>query len=196
MLSSRASRSIGGLAALAPNPTPAAAPRLDDVPDTITAGEFERVLRRQIRLTGSDIAVATGNRHVKPANRWLGRISTGTASTTERLRGLRTIVELLWNSKLLYPDEVGRFLKARNSDLGYARPLVLLGRGEFERVRDAADLLLLRLNGLEFDPDREPSSQVEQAGTASTWSDVRPCVGLCIPAALPLAARYDGRLIA
>jgi hypothetical protein len=38
-------------------------------------------------------------------------------------------------------------MRARNSDLGYARPTVLIGKGEFDTVRRAADQHVARLEG-------------------------------------------------
>jgi hypothetical protein len=53
---------------------------------------------------------------------------------------------------VLYSEEIGRWLRARNSDLGFGRPTVLLGQGKFEAVRRAADLHVARLEGRTLDP--------------------------------------------
>lgn len=48
---------------------------------------------------------------------------------------------------MLHPEEIGRWLRARNSDLGHARPTALVGKGDFDLVRGAAEQHVARLEG-------------------------------------------------
>ena len=96
------------------------------------------------------------------------RHTTRVVAANDRLGDVVAVAELLRDSKLLYPEEIRRFLTSRNPDLGYARPLVLLGKGQLPRVREAADLLLCRLDG-----GREPRRlAVPKAGRSATSAPV------------------------
>jgi hypothetical protein len=128
--------------------------------------ELARYLHDTIRLSDAEIAQVAGVAHDVTVRRWRSRASTSAPRSTERLDDLRAIVGLLLNSGLLFPEEVGRFLRARNDDLGYARPLVLLGQGDFERVREAAERLLHRLGSpqpMEGD-DRTDPEDIDGSG--------------------------------
>lgn len=110
--------------------------------------ELARFLHDTIELTDAEIAQVAGVAHEVTVRRWRSRASKSAPRSTEGLDDVRAIVSLLLDSKLVYPAEVGRFLRSRNSDLGYARPLALLGRGEFEKVREAAEKFLERFRNL------------------------------------------------
>lgn len=147
---------------------------------------------RDLGLTDDDIAVATGIRG-ETARRRLRALS-GSAATAQRLPDLHAVIELLRNSKLLYPDEIGRFLKSRNRDLGYARPLVLLGRGHVGRVCDAAELLLSRLDGLGSERDGQRLAAAMNA-TTLRLADVSHRAPQRVRW-MPIAATYAGHRIA
>jgi hypothetical protein len=100
-----------------------------------------------IQLTDREIAELTGAHEVS-VRRWRSPNATTIPRRTEELDDLRAIIGVLLNSRLLYHDEVGRFLRSRNPDLGYRRPLALLAHGdrEFQRVLKAAENLLEELD--------------------------------------------------
>ncbi len=69
--------------------------------------------------------------------RWLhDRSFCPTEPQQRRLNDLRVIVGLLVNCRLLYPEEAGRFLCTRCEELDHQRPLAVLGKGEFNQVRE------------------------------------------------------------
>jgi hypothetical protein len=81
--------------------------------------------------------------------KWRSRAAKSEPRNRDQIDDLRAIVGLLLNSGYVYPEEVGRFLRERNADLNYARPLKVLARGGLDRVRRAAELMLERLAGLD-----------------------------------------------
>lgn len=123
--------------------------------------EVVRFLHDELKLTDSEIAQATAVRNPATIRRWRSRAAAGRPRNKERIDDLRTIAAMLINSGLLYPEQIGRFLRGRNPDLDFRRPLALLGRGDFDSVRHAAELLLDRLAGLDA-----------EAATAAAPSDV------------------------
>lgn len=137
----------GPMAADAASIVPGEARDLDATLVTSDPRELARFLHDTIRLTDAEIAQVAGVANDVTVRRWRSRASSGEPRNTERLDDLRAIVGLLCSSETLFPEEIGRFLRARNSDLGYARPLVLLARGDFDRVREAAERLVHRLSG-------------------------------------------------
>ena len=108
--------------------------------------DLVRFLHDKIHMTDDEIAAAA---HVRSqtVRRWRSAMDTSPPRNTERLDDLRSIVVLLLQSGVLRPEEIGRWLRARTSDLGYARPTVLIGKGEFDAVRRAADQHVARLEG-------------------------------------------------
>jgi hypothetical protein len=80
-------------------------------------------LHNQIRMTDEEIAKAANVRS-QTVRRWRSPAAAHTPRNAERLDDLRAIVTLLLQSGLLYPEEIGRWLRARNGDLGWARPSV------------------------------------------------------------------------
>jgi hypothetical protein len=108
--------------------------------------DLARFLHNQIRMSDEEIAKAANVRS-QTVRRWRSTAATNSPRNTERLDDLRAIVALLLQSGVLYPEEIGRWLRARNSDLGYARPNVLIGQGKFDIVRAAAEHHVTRLEG-------------------------------------------------
>jgi hypothetical protein len=111
--------------------------------------EVVRLLHNEVGLSDGEIAEATGVGHVVTVRKWRSATAQGTPRNKDRIDDLRAIVGLLANSGLIRSEEIGRFLRSRNPDLNYRRPLGLLAHGEFERVRAAAEQLLERLAGLD-----------------------------------------------
>jgi hypothetical protein len=122
--------------------------------------ELARFLHDKIRITDEEIAKAANVRS-QSVRRWRSSAATNSPRNTEQLDDLRAIVALLLQSGVLYPEEIGRWLRARNSDLGFARPNILIGQGKFDLVRRAADLHVARLEGRVLDP--EGSSTMDKA---------------------------------
>lgn len=104
-----------------------------------------RFLHDVIQMTDAEIAEAIGVQADVTVRRWRSEDAAGAPRRPDRVDDLRAIVGMLLNSRLLYPEEVGRFLRSRNEHLGYRRPLALLAREEFERVMEAADHLTVQL---------------------------------------------------
>lgn len=102
----------------------------------VTGQQVEELVRglQACGLTQAVIAQATGTAERSVRN-WL-RTSSAPPCTVERLHALREIVSLL--SAALIRRGVGPWLQARNRLLGGAVPIELLGRGEYEKVREAA----------------------------------------------------------
>lgn len=128
--------------------------------------DLARFLHNQIRMTDEEIAKAANVRS-QTVRRWRSTAATHTPRNTERLDDLRAIVALLLQSGVLYPEEIGRWLRARNSDLGWARPNILIGQGKFDIVRRAAEHHVIRLEGRVLPSDdssrlRNEIEQVEQ----------------------------------
>lgn len=111
-----------------------------------------RFMHDVIGLSDAEISTATGGVHEVTVRRWRSNASVGAPRSADRIDDLRAITGLLLNSRLLYPEEVGRFLRSRSSDLDYSRPLTLLGEGgRFDDVRRVAEQLLSRMRGLGAD---------------------------------------------
>jgi hypothetical protein len=113
--------------------------------------ELVRFLHDEIKLSDREVARALGGAHEVTIRRWRSKSASGMPRDTEQLDDVRAVVALLLRSGVLYPEEIGRFLRARNEDLGHQRPLDLLGTGnetEFYRVLEAAELLIKRLQAL------------------------------------------------
>lgn len=90
---------------------------------------------KRFGLTQKDLATATG-----AAERSVRNWATTSAirpTHEERLRGVREIVLILKDS--LSERGVGQWLRARNRLLGKQRPIDLLGKGEIDSVRKAAE---------------------------------------------------------
>ena len=111
--------------------------------------DIVRALHDVIGLSDAEIAEASGVASVVTVRKWRSRAAKAEPRNREQIDDLRAIVGLLLNSGYVYPEEVGRFLRSRNADLNYRRPLSVLARGGFERTRVAAELLLERLAGLD-----------------------------------------------
>lgn len=104
-----------------------------------------RFLHDVVLMTDSEIADAIGVQSDVTIRRWRSEDASGTPRHPERIDDLRAIVGMLLNSRLVYPEEVGQFLRARNEHLGYRRPIDLLARCEFGRVMEAADRVITQL---------------------------------------------------
>lgn len=93
-------------------------------------------LRTDVRMTDREIDIATG------VSRWRRR-----SRNPALLNDLVAIVQLLSGAGVLYPEEIGRFLRGRCADLSYAQPIVLLRRGRYLEVQGAAERLIRRMEG-------------------------------------------------
>lgn len=121
-----------------------------------------RFLHDIIGLSDNEISESTGGVHEVTVRRWRSKASGGSPRRVDHIDDLRAIVGLLLNSRLLYPEEIGRFLRSRNPELDYSRPLTVLGEGgRFDDVRRVAERLLSRMRGLEH--DEEDTSSPEQS---------------------------------
>lgn len=107
--------------------------------------EIVRFLHDVVELSDAEIAEAIGVAADVTVRRWRAHDEAGTPRRTRGIDDLRAITGLLLNSRLLYPDEVGRFLRARNEHLGFRRPLAVLAEGDFDHVRSAAENLIAQL---------------------------------------------------
>jgi hypothetical protein len=98
------------------------------------------VLRQRIGLSATELGIAAsaGARTVRnwSADNGEGIVHASSASK-QRLDDLRAIAAIIAETATT-PNAIGSWLRARNRDLDYERPLELLGRGEFDRVREAA----------------------------------------------------------
>ena len=103
-------------------------------PDS-SAQEVLRLLRKEIGLSESDIAKATG---VSPrtVRRWLTGASL-TPENAERLDDLRHVVAEMGRS--LPGPTIGMWMRQRNRELDHARPLDVLAAGQFTRVMAAIE---------------------------------------------------------
>jgi hypothetical protein len=113
--------------------------------------ELVRFLHDDVKLSDRELAKALGGTHEVTIRRWRSKSAPGVPRDTESLDDVRAVVALLLRSGVLYPEEIGRFLRARNEDLGHRRPLDLLGTGseeDFYRVLEAAELLIKRMRDL------------------------------------------------
>jgi len=113
--------------------------------------ELVRFLHDEIKLSDRELAKALGGTHEVTIRRWRSKSASGMPRDTESLDDVRAVVALLLRSGVMYPEEIGRFLRARNEDLGHRRPLDLLGSGsedDFYRVLEAAEALVKRMQEL------------------------------------------------
>ena len=113
--------------------------------------ELVRFLHDEIKLSDRELAKALGGAHEVTIRRWRSKNTSGMPRDTESLDDVRAVVSLLLRSGVMYPEEIGRFLRARNEDLGHRRPLDLLGSGsedDFYRVLEAAEALVKRMQHL------------------------------------------------
>jgi hypothetical protein len=132
--------------------------------------DLARFLHNQIRMTDDEIAKAANVRS-QTVRRWRSTAATNTPRNTERLDDLRAVVALLLQAGVLYPEEISRWLRARNSDLGYARPNVLIGQGKFDIVRRAAEHHVARLEGRVLPPDGSSTLETELEQLFATTVD-------------------------
>ena len=93
-----------------------------------------RLAHTVLTLTASEIATATGADQ-RTVRRWWHNGSSPTRYRRQ-LDDLRAIAEIL--STTMRDEAIGSWLRSRNRYLDYEHPLAALGRGEFERVREAA----------------------------------------------------------
>ena len=113
--------------------------------------DLVRFLHDEVKLSDRELAKALGGTHEVTIRRWRSKNTAGMPRDTESLDDVRAVVALLLRSGVLYPEEVGRFLRARNEDLGHRRPLDLLGSDneeDFYRVLEAAEQLIKRMEDL------------------------------------------------
>lgn len=105
-----------------------------EIEDAREPGEAARMAQQVLALTAEEIATATGADQ-RSVRRWW---NNGASPTRYRrqLDDLRAIAEIL--SQTMREEAIGSWLRARNRYLGYERPLESLGRGEFDKVREAA----------------------------------------------------------
>jgi hypothetical protein len=96
--------------------------------------EAARMAHHVLALTAEEIATATGADQ-RTVRRWWNNGSSPTRYRRQ-LDDLRAIAEIL--SETMREEAIGSWLRARNRYLRYERPLEALGRGEFEKVREAA----------------------------------------------------------
>jgi hypothetical protein len=144
--------------------------------------DLARFLHDKIRMTDAEIATAADVRS-QTVRRWRSTAATSSPRNTERLDDLRAIVALLLQSGVLYAEEIGRWLRARSIDLGYARPYVLIGQGKFDAVRHAAEAHVARLEGRRLDPngsgtlDNEIEHFFAALPTSESDQSTSECVG-------------------
>jgi hypothetical protein len=149
--------------------------------------QIVRFLHDVVKLGDAEISEATGGVHEVTVRRWRGTTPAGAPRCVDRIDDLRAIVGLLLNSRLLYPEEVGRFLRSRNTTLGYSRPLTLLGQGDqFNEVRRAAEQLLSSLRGL---GEEHPGEESPRAVTTSQDDAALPAGMTRIPLLSPATHR-------
>jgi len=93
---------------------------------------------RDAGVTSAELAaiVGVGERQVQ---HWAAGSSKPTATTRERLVDLFYVVDQL--EEIYRPEGVEIWLHSRNKLLGGARPVDLLGKGEFAPVIDAVESL-------------------------------------------------------
>jgi hypothetical protein len=125
------------------------------------ARALTRFLHRKIRMTDAEIATVANVTNEQTIRRWRSTASKSTPRDNEYLDDLRAIVSLQLQSGVMYPEEIGRWLRSRVADLSHARPYVLLGQGKFEEVKHAAELHIQRLEGRVLDPE-PPEDEMEQ----------------------------------
>jgi hypothetical protein len=93
-----------------------------------------RMAHDVLALTAEEIATATGADQ-RSVRRWWHNGSSPTRYRSQ-LDDLRAIAEIL--SQTMHEQAIGSWLRSRNRYLGYDRPLEALGRGEFDKVKEAA----------------------------------------------------------
>lgn len=110
--------------------------------------EIVRLLHDSVHLDDGDVARAAGVLPVT-VRRWRSRSPKSKIRRWEQVDDIRALTALLVRSGLLEPGDIRQWLRGRNSDLGYQRPLDLIRAQEFERVLVAAETYLRRLQGLD-----------------------------------------------
>lgn len=119
-----------------------------------------------IGLTDGEIAAAA-DVHARTVRRWRQASGPGDVRTSS-LDDLRALVEFLLLRQ--QPGEtVATWLRARSPALDHQRPLDLIGRGELERVIDAAESQLL----VDPSPGGETFVAIEAPTTAALGEDRR-----------------------
>jgi transcriptional regulator with XRE-family HTH domain len=107
---------------------------LREIEQALEPAEAARMAHHLLALTADEIATATGADQ-RTVRRWWNNGSSPTRYRRQ-LDDLRAIAEIL--SQTMRAQGIGSWLRTRNRYLGYERPLDALGRGEFEKVREAA----------------------------------------------------------
>ena len=105
-----------------------------EIEDAREPAEAARMAHRVLALTADEIATATGADQ-RTVRRWWNDGSSPTRYRRQ-LDDLRAIAEIL--AQTMREQAIGSWLRTRNRYLGYERPLESLGRGEFDKVREAA----------------------------------------------------------
>jgi len=109
-----------------------------------------RLFHDALALDDEDVARAAGVLPVT-VRRWRSSADKSKIRRWEQVDDLRALTSFLLRSGLLEPDEVRQWLRGRNSDLKYDRPLDLIRAQEFERVLAAAEMYIRRLQALEVE---------------------------------------------
>ena len=116
--------------------------------ETADPRDLVRLLHDALELNDEDVARAAGVLPVT-VRRWRSRSDKSKIRRWEHVDDLRALTAVLASSGLLDPDEIRQWLRGRNSDLDYQRPLDLIRVQEFDRVLGAAETYIRRLQGLD-----------------------------------------------
>jgi len=111
---------------------------LEEIDAAHAPDEALQVLRQRIGLSAAELgtAASAGARTVRNWSTGTGALHASPTSK-QRLDDIRMIAGIIAETAAS-AEAVGAWLRARNRDLDFERPLELLGRGEFDRVREAA----------------------------------------------------------
>lgn len=90
----------------------------------------------------SDVARVSGS-HPRSVSRWQSSDAAPRRDSEERLLELKAVVDLL--RRVIRDDAARLWLRAPNPELGYEKPLDLIGSGQYQRV---IDLLLAIAEGV------------------------------------------------
>jgi putative toxin-antitoxin system antitoxin component (TIGR02293 family) len=90
----------------------------------------------------ADVARVSGS-HPRSVARWRSPEGAARRDSEERLLELKAVVDLL--RRVVREDAARLWLRAPNPELGYEKPLELIGAGRYERV---IDLLLAMAEGV------------------------------------------------
>lgn len=107
---------------------------LREIEEAREPADTARMAHSLLALTAEEIGTATGADE-RTVRRWWNNGSSPTRHRRQ-LDDLRAIAEIL--SMTMRDEAIGAWLRSRNRYLNYERPLGLLGKGEFDRVREAA----------------------------------------------------------